>query len=240
MHTCLEVIKYQEELLQKIKSFANSERAIADKRYHKSNREHWGVSAPQSTTLAKSFAKGMKQEELLSIAEALWMTNLFDPMMCASRVLSLSQVKPSLPLWHLIKKFMNDVDGWALEDALAHAAWKCILADQTLLDDLEEWTKHKNFWMRRAALVYTLPFAKPGRDPERMLRWASSYVTDSEWFIQKAIGWWLRVLGEHNPDRVMLFLEKHWHQLKGVARKEATRKLSEELQQKIKFNSLNQ
>lgn len=119
-------------------------------------------------------------------------------------------------------------DGWALEDLLAHAAWKCILADEKKLDTLEQWTQHPNFWMRRAALVYTLPFAKPGRDPERMLRWASSYVSDPEWFIQKAIGWWLRVLGEHNPERVILFLSSHWENLKGVARKEATRKLSAE------------
>lgn len=87
--------------------------------------------------------------------------------------------------------------------------------------------------MRRAALVYTLPFAKPGHNPERMLRWASHYASDPEWFIQKAIGWWLRVLGEHNPDKVVVFLNTHWEKLKGVARKEATRKLSIEWQEKI-------
>ena len=51
--------------------------------------------------------------------------------------------------------------------------------------------------------------------------------------IQKAIGWWLRVLGKHNPERVSLFLDVHWQQLKGVARKEATRKLSPEWQERI-------
>lgn len=138
-------------------------------------------------------------------------------------------------LWDTIKKFLKNVDGWALEDSLCHVAWKCILADTKLLDDLEEWNKHTNFWMRRATLVYTLPFAKPGKDPERMLSWASSYALDSEWFMQKAIGWWLRVLGEHNPDRVLLFLKEHWPQLKAVAKKEATRKLANELQQQVKF-----
>jgi 3-methyladenine DNA glycosylase AlkD len=97
---------------------------------------------------------------------------------------------------------------------------------QRPIDEIEKWTKNPNFWMRRAALVYTLPFAKPGRDPERSLSWASGYASDPEWFIQKAIGWWLRVLGEHNPERVILFLNAHWPQLKGVARKEAARKLS--------------
>jgi 3-methyladenine DNA glycosylase AlkD len=99
-----------------------------------------------------------------------------------------------------------------------------------LLDEVEEWTHHSDFWMRRATLVYTLPFAKPGQDPERMLTWASGYASDPEWFIQKAIGWWLRVLGAHNPARVILFLNNNGHLLKGVAKKEALRKLAPEWQ----------
>ncbi|MDP1836528.1 MAG: DNA alkylation repair protein [Chlamydiales bacterium] len=220
------------ELLRELKSLEDPEKAIADQRYHKSVREHWGVSMPQCEKLVRLCSKDRTEAELISTAEALWKTDLFDPMMCASKILCLPRVKPSLFLWNTIKSFLKTVDGWALEDGLCHAAWKCILANTELLDDLEGWTKHPNFWMRRAALVYTLPFAKPGKDPERMLGWASSYATDDEWFIQKAIGWWLRDLGEHNPDRVLLFLKDHWTQLKTVARKEATRKLSLELQQR--------
>lgn len=214
------------DLLQQIKILENPEKAIQHQSYHKSSREHWGVTMPQVDKLAKEFAKGLPEKELLAMAEALWMTDLFDPMMCATKIVSLRAVKPSSQLWNMLKKFLEKVDGWALEDGLAHAAWKCILADPKLLDDLEGWKNHPNFWMRRATLVYTLPFAKPGKDPERMLSWASHYTTDPEWFMQKAIGWWLRVLGEHNPDRVLLFLKAHWPVLKSVARKEATRKLN--------------
>lgn len=228
-------MKSTTDFLQELKSLADPEKAIADQRYHKSSREHWGVSVPQCEKLAKAFAKGLKQDELLAMAEVLWMSDLFDSMTCASKMLISPQVKPSPQLWEMIKRFLRSVDGWALEDGLAHAAWKCILADKTLLNDLEEWTRHPNFWMRRAALVYTLPFAKQGMDPERMLGWSSSYASDSEWFIQKAIGWWLRVLGEHNPERVIIFLKMHWGQLKSVARKEATRKLSLEHQHQVKL-----
>jgi len=222
-------------LLPEIKKFADPIRAAADQRYHKSSREHWGVSVPQCDKLARVFSKGLKENELIAIAETLWMTNLFDPMICASKILSLPSIKPSPLLWNTIKNFLEKVDGWALEDSLCHAAWKCILENTELLNDLHEWVRHPNFWMRRATLVYTLPFAKPGRDPERMLDWASSYSNDSEWFIQKAIGWWLRVLGKHNPNRVLAFLRIHWPQLKSIARKEATRKLSAEFKKRIEL-----
>ncbi|MBX7066073.1 MAG: DNA alkylation repair protein [Parachlamydiales bacterium] len=209
-----------------LKNLRNESRAVWDKLYHKSQREHWGVSAPERNQIARALSKEHSAGEILLLARSLWDTDLFDPMILAAKLLALPKIKPTPALWEMIVGFLQKVDGWALEDTLAHAAWKCVLNDESLLDVLEGWTNHPNFWMRRAALIYTLPFAKPNRNPERPLKWASLYAKDSEWFIQKSIGWWLRVLGEHNPKRVALFLKNHWDQLKSVARKEATRKLS--------------
>lgn len=217
--------KFVSIFLEELKQQGTPERAIWDRAYHKSKREHWGVPVPVSGQLAKRFSKELSEVELLEMAKALWNTDFFDPMLFATKILSLPKIKPTRVLWETVIEFLREVDGWALEDGLAHVAWKCILADESLLNEVEAWTKHSNFWMRRAALVYTLPFAKQEKNPERMLGWASTYVSDPEWFIQKAIGWWLRVLGEHNPDRVCTFLKTHWHELRSVAKKEATRKL---------------
>ncbi len=219
--------------IKELQSLGNFELAIKSKLYHKSQREHFGLTAPVCEKFTLALVKTMKDHELIPFARALWDTNLFDVMLCAAKIVCLPRVKPSKELWDTLLHFLKSVDGWALEDCLCHAAWKCILADASLLNELEEWTQDSNFWIRRAALVYTLPFAKSGRDPERSLKWASRYASDPQWFIQKAIGWWLRDLGKHNPDRVILFLERHWDQLKGVARKEATRKLEVNWQEKI-------
>jgi 3-methyladenine DNA glycosylase AlkD len=216
-----------DQFLFELKNVGDPDTAISHKDYHKSVREHWGVTVPLCVALVRKFSKDLTKDlngsEILSFAKALWKTNIYDAMICATKMVSLAKVKPSKELWATIKLFLKDVDGWALEDQLAIAARKCILADGALLDELEEWTKHPNFWMRRAALVYTLPYAKPGRDPERMLRWAAGYVQDPEWFIQKAIGWWLRDLSAHDPKRVLRFVEEN--QLKGLAKREAIRKL---------------
>lgn len=214
--------------LTQLKQLSDPVRAVAAKQYHKSNREHWGVTSPQCAELVRAHAKELNSDQLLALAKELWVSDLFDLMMSAAKIVCLKKIKPSDELWQLLRSFLTKVDGWALEDSLAHAAWKCILAKESLLDELEEWTKHPNFWMRRAALVYTLPYAK-SRNPERMLKWAGGYAKDPEWFIQKAIGWWLRVLGERNPEAVCAFLSQHWDSLKGVARKEATRKIMHHL-----------
>jgi 3-methyladenine DNA glycosylase AlkD len=219
--------------LSELRSLGSTVRAARDQRYHKSKREHWGVPVPECSRLVRDLSKKFSDEELIVLSKDLWATNLFDPMVCAAKILSIPRLKPSKQVWNTTVSFLQEVDGWALEDHLAHVAWKCILHDESLLDELERWTKHTNFWMRRATLVYTLPYAKPGRNSERMLRWASFYISDPEWFIQKAIGWWLRVLGEHNPERVIQFLVTHWPELKAVAKKESTRKLSSEWQMRL-------
>lgn len=213
------------QFLKRLKDHANPERATFDQGYHKSARTHWGVNVPSCVAVVREFAKTREESDLIGLAEELWATEIFDAKIAATKILALPKVKPSPALWKIVKRYLRDVDGWALEDNLARTGWKCIAKDEGFLDEVESWTRHKNFWMRRAALIFTLPYAKPGKDPIRMLGWAGSYAKDPEWFIQKAIGWWLRDLGEHDPERVINFLAEHWASLKPVAKKEATRKL---------------
>ncbi|MDN3508076.1 MAG: DNA alkylation repair protein [Simkaniaceae bacterium] len=209
------------EFLKRLEAHGTLERAAWDKNYHKSKRDHFGTPAPIARKLVQEFIKPLSNEERLIFAQNLWKTNHFDAMMAATKVCE--KIKPGPALWQTLLTFLPDIDGWGLEDGLCHATWNCIAHNETLLDTLETWTKHPNFWIRRAALVYTLPYAKPGQNPERMLSWAATYTPDPEWFIQKSIGWWLRPLAPHNPSRVLEFLTDH--PLKGVALREATRKL---------------
>ena len=62
---------------------------------------------------------------------------------------------------------------------------------------------------------------------QRILGWAASYVPDRDWFIQKAIAWWLRDLSKRDPEIVRDFLERYGAQMKPFARKEAARYLTD-------------
>ena len=96
----------------------------------------------------------------------------------------------------------------------------------------EAWTADPNPWLRRAALVVTLPWSKLTHPDaaeraarERILGWAALLVEDRGWFTQKAIGWWLRSLSLHDPDRVAAFLAGPGAGLKTFARREAQRRM---------------
>lgn len=212
--------------LKGLKQAGNPERAAHDKKYHRSRFQHAGVSIPKNDALIKLHTTSMAAPEILQMADELWQTQIHDAMIAAGRMLALRLVPANAPVWNRIKKYMRDVDGWALADNLKPAARRCLIQKPELLEDLEKWTRHKNFWFRRAALVFTLHYTKPPYDCKPMLQWMQTYVDDPEWFIQKSIGWWLRELGKYRLDYVIVFLNKYGERLQRVARHEATRRLS--------------
>ena len=107
-----------------------------------------------------------------------------------------------------------------------------LVADPARLDTVEAWTTDPNMWVRRAALVATLPWTKLSatRHPseraarERILGWAAAYVADRDWFIQKAVGWWLRSLSVARPRPGPRVPRRAGHaSLQAFARREAER-----------------
>ena len=85
-----------------------------------------------------------------------------------------------------------------------------------------------------AAPPWSRPFpgrGSPTRAPtkraarERILGWAEALVPDRDWFIQKAVAWWLRSLSIHDPARVRAFVDGPGRALKPFARREALRRL---------------
>jgi 3-methyladenine DNA glycosylase AlkD len=213
-------------LMQALRTFGSPERAAQEKRYQKSRWEHWGVALPKMDVAIRETLGGLSQEEALELCRRLWREPVWDLKIVAARVLALKSVAPDSKVWGFVTERMPDLDGWAVADNLADVASRCLIEDSRRLDAVETWIESPHLWTRRAALVFTLRWAKSERDPERMLGWAARLADDREWFIQKAIGWWLRELSKRDPARVRRFLAEHGEKLMGVARREATKYLN--------------
>jgi 3-methyladenine DNA glycosylase AlkD len=215
----------QARLTDALRLVANPTRAEWEKTYQKSQWTHWGVGLPAMDAAIGKALKNVPPRDLLRLSALLWSEPVWDLKIVATRILARAAVPPSETVWRFVRARMADLDGWAVADGLAAVGSRCLIADPRRLDIAESWTKSPHLWTRRAALVFTLPWTKDGRDPERMLGWAAALVDDREWFIQKAIGWWLRELSKRDPRRVRRFLDEHGARLKGVALREALKYL---------------
>ena len=214
-----------EQLTAALRALGDSQRAAQEKRYQKSPWEHWGVALPKMDAAIRATVADLGQDESLALATRLWREPVWDPKIVAGRILARKSIAPDADVWAFVTRRMVDLDGWAVADNLAVVGGRCLLADPMRLDLVESWVDNPHLWTRRAALVFTLPWTKDKRDPARMLGWAARLAPDRQWFIQKAIGWWLRELSKRDPQRVRRFLDEHGAPLMAVARREATKYL---------------
>jgi len=219
-----------EAAMDAIRAHADPERAKRAKAYHKSDRLHLGVRNPVLNDLTKAWRRSLDVPARVALADALWRTDVFEGRLAAAKLLTQARIRPDDDVWALIASWVPDFDSWAIADHACMAGQKRLVWVPARLDHVEPWTQSAHLWTKRAAFVITLPWTKQ-RHPkpaeldarERILGWAAGYVSDPEWFIQKAVAWWLRELSRRDPDRVRAFLDAHGEAMKPFARKEAAR-----------------
>ncbi|SPH23698.1 hypothetical protein DEA8626_02764 [Defluviimonas aquaemixtae] len=222
-----------EAALAELRALADPDRAAGAAAYHKAKREYLGIRVPVLTDLARSWRADMDVAGRVALADQLWKTDIHEARVAAAKLLTQARIREDEPVWRLIASWVPDFDAWAIADHACDAGARRLVADPARIDAVEGWTKADSFWTRRAALVITLPWTKQNHPkPEdlqirdRVLGWAASMADDREWFIQKAIAWWLRELSKHDPDRARAFLAAHGSRLKQFARKEAGKYLT--------------
>ncbi len=222
-----------DDALDQLRAQAEPGRDVQMAAYHKVDRPYLGVANPNTDALVRDWRQNLDLDTRLKLASDLWNTNIFEARVAAAKLLTQARIKPSDDAaWQLIQSWVPDFDSWAIADHACMAGQRRLTADPSRLDEVERWTTSDHMWTRRAALVITLPWTKqnhPNSEEtaarDRILGWAATYVSDPDWFIQKAVAWWLRDLSKHDPDRARAFLAAHGEQMKPFARKEAARHL---------------
>ncbi|MCH2250331.1 MAG: DNA alkylation repair protein [Cognatishimia sp.] len=223
-----------DEAITELRAHIEPGRAEGMAAYHKQTREVWGIPNPATNDITKGWRQRLTVEERVRLAADLWQTDIFEARLAAAKVLTQARIKPDdSGAWDLIQSWVPDFDSWAIADHACMAGQKRLVADPTRVDQVEAWTQSDHMWTRRAALVITLPwtkqnFPKPAEleTRDRVLGWAAGYVTDHDWFIQKAVAWWVRDLSKHDAERSRAFLDTHGEKMKPWARKEAARHMS--------------
>ena len=222
-----------EDALTALKTLIEPGRAEGQAKYHKQTRNVLGIPNPALNDLTKTWRQTLSVSERVTLADGLWQTDIFEARIAAAKLLTQARIRPDEDVWTLIQSWLPDFDSWAIADHACMAGQKRLVANPARIDAVEQWTRSDHMWTRRAALVITLPWCKqnhPKPDElairDRILGWAATYVDDPEWFIQKAVAWWLRDLSKHDPARTAGFLAAYGARMKPFARKEAGKYLT--------------
>jgi 3-methyladenine DNA glycosylase AlkD len=222
-----------DDALASLRAAGDPERAAAVARYMKVRREYLGVPVPVIDAMAKEWRASLDVSSRVALSGALWRSDIHEARVAAAKLLTQARIAGDEPVWRLIASWVPDFDGWAIADHACDAGRRRLVAEPSRLDEVETWTLSPHLWTRRAALVITLPWARLNHPKpadiavrDRVLGWAARYADDRDWFIQKAVAWWLRDLSRHEPDRARAWLAAHGARLKTFARREAGKHLS--------------
>ena len=219
-------------LLQELQALADAAKAAEMRAYHKVDRPYLGVPVPRIAELADRWRADLTLEDRIALAAELWQTNIHEARVAAAKLLTQARIRPDQAAWSLVVSWVPDFDAWAIADHASIAGQKRLVADPSRLETVDTWVASPHMWTRRAALVMTLPWTKQNfPKPQdlairsRVLGWCAALAEDRDWFIQKAVAWWLRDLSKHDPEATRAFLAAHGQRLKAFARKEAARHL---------------
>jgi 3-methyladenine DNA glycosylase AlkD len=219
--------------LAELEALADPAKAAEMAAYHKVARPYLGVPVPAIEDLTDRWRAELSLDDRLALAADLWRTNVHEARVAAAKLLTQARIRPDAAAWALIQSWVPDFDAWAIADHASIAGQKRLVADPARIDTVEGWVTAPHMWTRRAALVMTLPwtkqnFPKPAELAvrDRVLGWCATLADDPDWFIQKAVAWWVRDLSKHDAPRARAFLDQHGGRLKPFARKEAARHLA--------------
>lgn len=223
------------EALATLRAVADPAKAAEMAAYHKAPREYLGIGVPVIEAAVAGWRAVADLPARVALAAALWDSDIHEARLAAAKLLTQARLGDGDPLvWAEFQRWVPAFDAWAIADHACKAGERRLVAVPERLDLVEPWVGDANMWVRRAALVATLPWTRQNHPTpteeaarDRILGWAAALAADRDWFIQKAIGWWLRSLSLHDPARVTAFLAGPGTALKPFARREATRRMPE-------------
>ena len=111
---------------------------------------------------------------------------------------------------------------WDTVDLLAKVVGSLVIRIEGYDQIMLEWSKDSNIWLKRVAILYQLSL-KDKVDKQVLDKILVNNLGDSEFFINKAIGWALRDYSKYNPEWVREFIKKNKENMANLSIREASK-----------------
>jgi 3-methyladenine DNA glycosylase AlkD len=218
------------ELERGLRGVASRRRAAAEKAYLKSSNTFFGNTVPQLRRATRRLVRdhpNPTREELRSVVESLWAGRVHERWTVGLMLLEAypgTLGRRDLPF---VRRLMRRGGWWNFVDVLGvHVAGPIVARQDADGRMMERWSRDRDLWVRRGALLALLPGLKDGRIRFGVFeRIAVPRLSERDFFMRKALGWILREVGKSDPDSVTTFLRRNFATLSALTRREAVKYL---------------
>ena len=226
--------KYHREVLQALAAIGNPTFGKAVQQDRGSQLKHLGIKFPnlrQRVRQGFSFYN-LPEERVLEVWDALWQTSPYGDVLFAAlefyAPIVRKQVSPSL--WSVVRQWSKRVDNWCHSDGLS-ALYSRILESYPakVYPQIVSWNHSESEWLRRISLVSLIHYSGKNAvflPPKKVLPLVSNCLDDHRYYVQTAVGWVLREMGNVYDNEITKYLKTHAKSMSRVAFSRAIEKRS--------------
>jgi 3-methyladenine DNA glycosylase AlkD len=226
--------EYHEEVVAALREIGNPRFGAAVAKDRGSSMEHLGIRVPELRRRVKegfSFY-GLSEGDVLAIWDRLWRTSRYGDVLFAALEYYAPVVRKrvSPALWPVVRHWHQRVDNWCHCDGLSSLySWILESKPAAVYPQLEAWNRTEDQWLRRISLVSLIHYS--GKNAvfmplDRVLPLVTTCLADEREYVQNAVGWLLREVGNAYPDEVRTYLEEHIATISAVAFRRAIERRS--------------
>lgn len=214
-----------ERLFSALKCQANAEIARRMTAYMKGRFEHLGIQTPQRRAICKPFFKSLRQAETdWKFVHQCWACRYRELQYVAIDYLDLQKQKLTPEDIPSLYQLITQKSWWDTIDGLDRIIGEIALNYPEINSILLQWSRDDNFWLRRIAIDHQL-LRKEKTDTQLLEQILLNNLGQSEFFINKAIGWALRDYSKTNPAWVREFIQKNRQNMATLSINEASKYL---------------
>lgn len=212
-------------LLKELQNLANADDARAMKAYMRGRFEFLGVKTPARRKAAKAFFKkhGGADIDWRFVRQA-WEHPFREMQYAALDYLETRKnllCPGDLPQ---LKKLAQSKSWWDTIDFLDRLTGGIIAGFPETRPVILQWSRDEDIWLRRLAIDHQL-LRKDQTDQHLLEQILVNNLNQTEFFINKAIGWALRDYSKTNPEWVKNFIRQHHGKMAPLSIREASKYL---------------
>lgn len=214
-----------DELLAELKRHADPERAVPMAAYMKHRFDYLGIAKPQLMRICKPFFKGAAQADVdWRFVQQCWADPHRELQYCALEYLRAVQSKLTPQDIPRLQQLIVTKSWWDTADFLDRIVGGIALRHPEVNAVLLDWSRSDNIWLRRVAIDHQL-LRKEKTDTALLEQILRNNLGQTEFFINKAIGWALRDYSKTNPDWVRRFMADYGGSMAKLSIREARKYL---------------
>ena len=214
------------DLLGELEAAKNPEKAGLMEAYMRHQFPFLGIAGPERNSLYKKYFPEAKKTKIIDwdFVDTCWEKEPREYQYVAANYLKAMQsylTKDDLPK---LERLVVIKSWWDTVDILDRVVGSLVANHPKLEEVLLKWSLSDNIWLRRVAIDHQL-LRKEKTNVQLMEKILLNNLDQTEFFINKAIGWALRDYSKTNPEWVASFIEKNRERMAELSIREASKYL---------------